>query len=235
MVAHAQPAAHVEGFDRGDAGRAQRGDELEQLDRPVVIGLDVRDLGPEVHREPAQVEERFRGDSLGDRHHFVVGDPELRGLLAGPGVGMRFGRNVGIDADPDVRGLLALPGHGDHDIELRGRLDVEEPDARADRVFQLGRGLADTRKDDGIGLEPGRERAAQLPHRDDVGARAQLLEYLEDAEVAVRLHRVADAVRDVTQGVVQGVVLGPDQVGGVDVHRSPHPIGDRAEQRGVEA
>src|SRR5437879_2629784 len=52
----------------------------------------------------------------------------------------------------------------------------------------------------------------------------------QHADVAVRLDRIADAVRDVLQDVVQGVVLRADQIGAVHVGGRPYTIGDGLQQ-----
>ena len=234
VVADAQPAPDVQRLDRREPRRPQRGHELEQLDGAAMIRLHVRDLRAQVHGEAAQREQRLRGDALSHAHDLVIGDAELRRLLAGLGVGVRLGRDVGIHADAEARPLLEPAPDRDRHVQLGGGLNVHEADADADRFLELGRRLADAREHDRGGIESGRERAPQLAHRDDVRSRPKGLQNLENADVAVGLHRVADAVRYLLERVVQGVVLRADQVGAVDVHGRPHALRDRAEQRGVE-
>jgi len=73
---------------------AERRHQLEQFDGAAVIRLDVGDLGPEVHREPAQREEGLGRHALGHTHDFVVRHAELGGLFPRLGVRMRLGRDV---------------------------------------------------------------------------------------------------------------------------------------------
>jgi hypothetical protein len=201
-----------------------------------MIGSDVRDLRPDVHRQATQLEQRLRRDALRDKDNFVERHTELRRFFPGPRVWVRrLRRDVGVHADADVGRLLEAPRHREQGVELARGFDVDEPDARADRFLELGRGLADPRKHDAVGIESGGEHAAQLPHRDDVGARAELFQHAEHAEVAVRLDRVADAVADALQCVVQGVVLRANQVGAVDVGGGPDAIRDRLKQSWIDA
>jgi len=155
-------------------------------------------------------------------------------VFSGLGVRVRLGRHVRVDADAEARGLLEPPGDRDHRLQLGGGLDVQESHAGADRLFELRGGLPHAGEHDRVCFEAGRESASQLAHGHDVGARAECLEDLQDPDVAVRLHRIADAVRHVFQGVVQGVVLGADQVAAVDVGGGADPLRDGPQQRGIE-
>ena len=180
------------------------------------------------------IAKRLGLDPLRDEDDLVERHPELRGLFPGPRVGVRrLGGDVGVHADPDIGRLLDAPRHGEQGVELARGFDVDETDAGADRFLELGWGLA--RKHDAVRIEPGDEDAAQLAHGDDVGARAELLEHPQDAEVAVRLDRIADAVPDALQRVVQGVVLRANQVGAVDVGGCPNAIRDRLKQSRIDA
>ena len=200
-----------------------------------MVRLDVGDLRADVHRQAAQQQQRLGGDALGDGHYFVVRHTELRRLLAGLGVGMRLGRYVRVHPDADPGLLADALRRGDHRFQLGRRFDVEEADARADRVVQLGGRLPDAGEDDGVGVEPRQQRPPQLAHRHDVRARPQLLEDAQHPDVPVGLDRVADAVADVLEGVVEGVVLSADQVGAVDVGGGTDALPDGAQQRGVKA
>ena len=148
---------------------------------------------------------------------------------------MRLGRDVRVDANAETGALLQLVGRGDHRVQLGGRLDVQEPDARPDRLLELRAGLAHPREHNRRGVESGRECPAQLADGHDIGPGAKRLEHLEDPDIPVGLDRVANAVRHVVQGVVQRVILSPDEVGAVHINRRSDPLRDRAEERRVEA
>src|SRR5689334_5918667 len=96
-----------------------------------------------MHREATQCEERLGRDALGHAHDLVVRHADLRGLLPGLGVRMRLSRDTRVHADAQICTLFQLVRDGDHGVELRGRLNVEEPYAYPDRLFELERGLAD--------------------------------------------------------------------------------------------
>ena len=174
MVAHAQSAADIERFQRGDPGGADRGDQLEQLDRAAVIGRDIGDLRADVHGQPAQQQPRLGGDPLRDRHDFIERNAELRRLLTGLRVRMAVDRDVGIDANPDARRQLDVVGDGRERGELARRLDIDEADPGANRLLDLHRRLSHTGEDDAVGIEPGDPGAPQLAHRHDVGASPEL-------------------------------------------------------------
>src|SRR6266571_2562383 len=87
-----------------------------------------------------------------------------------------------------------------------------------------------TREHDAVWIEPRDPRPAQLANRHDVGARTELPEDTEHAEVAVGFDGEADAVADAVECVVERVVLRANQVGTVDVGRRPDAIRDCLEQ-----
>ncbi len=234
VVADAEPAADVQRLEGVDPRRAQRRHQLEQLGGPARVGLNVMDLGPDVHRERAQHERSLGRDAARHAHHLVERHPKLGGLLARLGVRMRVRADVRIDPNAHRCGLADLARHRDHRVELARRLDVEESHAHADCLRQLVRRLANPRVHERPGIEPGRQRPLQLPRGHDVRARAEALQHAQHAEVAVRLDRIADAVGDALQGVVQRMVLRADQVGAVDVDRRADALRDRAQQRRVE-
>ena len=188
-----------------------------------------------MHREGAQLQRGIGGDSARHLDHLVERDAELGGLLPRLGVRVRAGRDVRIDPDAYAAAQAGAPRRRDHGIELARGFDVEEPDTRADGLLELGRGFSHPGENDAIGRETGRVHPPQLTHGHDVGARAELLQHAQHGEIAIRLDRVADGVRNVLQRVVQCVELGADQVRAVDVRGRAHARRDRLEQRGIEA
>ena len=187
-----------------------------------------------MHRQASQLQQRLGGDAFGDGDDLVVGHAELGRPLTGLGVRMRLGRDVGVHANADPRPLADALRRLDHGVELGGRFDVQKPHPGADRLVQLGGGLPHAGENDRIGVEPREQGPAQLAHRHDVRAGAELLQHAQHADVAVGLDRVADAVADVFEGVVQSVVLGADQIGAVDVGGGPDPLPDGAQQRRIK-
>ncbi len=235
VIPHAEPTAHVERLERRYAERTDRGDQLDELDSAAMVGRDIGDLRADVHRQPAEHEPRLGSDPLGDRHDFVEGNPELGGLFAGLGIGVAVDRDVGVDPNPDPGRQLAVVRDGGERRQLAGRFDVDEADARANRLFDLTRGLAHAGKHDAVGIEPRDAGPAQLSHGHDVGAGAELLQNAKDAEIAVGFDGVADAMPDTVERVVERVVLRANQVGAVDVGRRPDAIRDCLEQSRIES
>ena len=164
MIADAEAAAHIEGLEGIDPRGFQPRHQLDELHGAPVIRLDLGDLRADVHRQPPQLEQRLGADALGDSHDLVVGYAELRRLLSGLRVGVRFGGDVGIDADADARGLADSLRRRDHGLELGRRLDVQKPNARANRLVQLDRRLPHSGEHDGIGVEPPEQGPAQLAY-----------------------------------------------------------------------
>src|SRR3989449_3495469 len=155
VVAHAHAPAYIQRFDRADPRGSERRHQLEQLDGATVIRLDVGELGPEVHREPAQREQRLGRYAPGDAHDLVVGDAELGGLLAGLSVRVRLGRDIRVDADAEARALLESARDRDYRVQLGGGLEGQEPHAGTDRFLELRDGLSDAGEYDRAGFEPG--------------------------------------------------------------------------------
>ena len=67
--------------------------------------------------------------------------------------------------------------------------------------------------------ETGRERPGHFALGNDVGPGAKVAKHPQHAEIAVRLHRKADAVRHRRERLVQLPELPPDDIGVVDVGR----------------
>ena len=119
---------------------------------------------------------------------------------------MGIGIHVRIDAHRDRRGAADNPAPRLDPLKFRFALDVERADAALDAEVDLGVGLADAGEYDASRVAAGPEHALEFTRRDDVEAGAELCQAREDAQVAVRLHRVADAVIDSLERGVQGLV-----------------------------
>ena len=65
-------------------------------------------------------------------------------------------------------------------------------DAGIERRLHLGRCFADPGEDDPLGRHAGGQRAAQLPLRDDVGARAEAGKKAEHGEIGIGLDGITD-------------------------------------------
>ncbi len=187
-----------------------------------------------MHGQPTQHEPRLGGDLLRDRHDLIERNTKLRGLFPGLRVGVAVDRYVGVDPNADPGRQLDIVRNGAERRQLAGRFDVDEADARANRLPDLRCGLAHAGEHDAVGIEPRESGAAQLADRYDIGAGAELLQDAEDAEVAVGFDGIADAMPDAMERVVERVVLRANQIGTVDVGWRPDAIRDRLQQSRIE-
>ena len=186
-----QAAADIEAVDAMAVG-AQLPDQLAHPHDGVAIGIERGELRADMHGHAHHVEV---GQAAGQREGLareIDVDAELVLLAARRDLGVGLGIDVGIDADGDVGLHAELAGDGVQRLELGRALDVDLADARLQRGHQLRRLLADAGIDDALGRDAGRQRAAHLAYRDDVGAGAHLAEQADDRQVAVGLHGVAD-------------------------------------------
>ena len=81
-------------------------------------------------------------------------------------------------------------------LELARRFDVEAEDAGGERRFHFGVALADAGEHDLARIAAGGDDARELAAGHDVEAAAEPREQVEDRERRIRLHRVADEVRN---------------------------------------
>ena len=228
-VADADPATDVE--RRGRMSPAARiSEHLEQSVERRDPRRRLHDLRAEVHRERIEHEGACLVEHGVGVGQLVDRDPELEAALPRADVGMRLGGDVGVDADPDRHPrALGLREHGEP-TQLRHRLDIDVAHARGDGGLQLVIGLPDPAEDDPLGGEPGGERAQQLAARDDIGPRPAVREQPQHREIAVRLHGVADPVRQRAEGRVETGEALADHRGVVHVRGRPHGLGHDAER-----
>src|SRR5262249_38218219 len=116
-------------------------------------------------------------------------------------------------------------------------LDVEREDAELRPELDLLVGLADAGEDDPVRRDSRLHRSAQLVAGDDVDARAERGERLDDREVPVGLHRVADEVRRTlrTERGVEAAEALLDQRAAVDVDGRADLARDPRERQPVAA
>ena len=105
---------------------------------------------------------------------------------------MRRGVDIGIHTDRDRGDQSRLGGHGIDHFEFFLGLDVEAIDSLAQGVVDLAGYLADAGKRAAVGAAAGLEHLEEFASGDDVKASPFLREQIQDGEVAIGLHRVAD-------------------------------------------
>ena len=108
---------------------------------------------------------------------------------------MRVGLDVGIHAQSHAR-LHAAPVRQSVDQrQLRLRFAIENENSGGQRRVDFGRGFADAREYDLLGIAAGLQHAKQLAAGNDVESRSGLGQQPQHGQVAIGLHRVADGVR----------------------------------------
>ena len=130
---------------------------------------------------------------------------------------VHVGVDVGVDAHRDVRRRAERKGDVMDAVELRGRLDIEAPDARAQGEGDVGLGLAHAREDDLRGVPARLERAQDLAAAHAVKARAGRGDELEDAAGGGSLDGVADLVGRVAERVFVGADALLDRGARIDI------------------
>ena len=118
---------------------------------------------------------------------------------------MRLGVDVRIHPQGDGGHPVFHAGHPGDRLELGFTLDVEHQDAGIEPGRDLGVGLAHAREDRLGRVAPGQTDAVELASGDDVEAAAMLGHHLEQAQVRVRFHRIADQGIDLGEGPQQVV------------------------------
>ena len=101
--------------------------------------------------------------------------------------------------------------------------------AGGDRKLELGRGLADTGKQDLVRRNAGCERAMQFAAGHHVGAGAELGKRLQHRLVGVRLHRIADDRLDIGEGVGKHAVVTFERRRRIAIERRAYRARQRAE------
>jgi hypothetical protein len=135
-----------------------------------------------------------RPRAIVERRSVGVSDAEFA-LLEACGyirVGARV--HVGVHAQADRRARAELPRDAVDALELARRFHVEaqnpEPQCSTNLVF----GLADSGENHFCGIAAGCDDPLQLTAGDDVETAAEPAEHVEDREIGIRFHRIADEV-----------------------------------------
>ena len=147
---------------------------------------------------------------------------------------MGLGVDVGVDPQRDRRDFSGGGGHAGDGVELGLALDVEHQDARLQRRQDLLVGLAHPGEDRLARCPPGGLHPDELAAGDHVEPAAMLGQDLEDAQVRVRLDRVADQRINLGKRRLQRLQGLQEHPLAVDVERRPVLLGQLGD-RGVLA
>ncbi len=92
-------------------------------------------------------------------------------------------------------------------LQFGSAFDVERTDTDLQREVDFCTRFADAGENDLGRIATGPEHALEFTARHDVEARAERREQIQDREIAVRLHRITDAMRQRLQSGVEASVL----------------------------
>ena len=206
-------------------------DETQHLARRLAIRLELGDLRADVDVDAVYGDARQRGGVAVERRRVGERDAELALLQSRRDVRMRLRIDVGIHAEAHRGDLSHAGGNGRQVRELARRFDVEAEDAGRERRLHLRFGLADAGEDDLARITADSDHAGELSCGDDVEAAALSCKKIEDGEVGVRFHRVADQVRNRRECRVEGAIRAFQHRLRVDEQGCSEALGERFERR----
>jgi len=217
-IAHPETAAQVQVTDL-DAARGEPIDQRQQAVEGIEEGRQAGQLRADVAVDADHFQVRQLGRAGVDRLGVVDIDAELVLFQPGGDVGMGAGIHVWIDPQGNRRLHAQFGGDLLQTLQLVGGLDVEAVHTDFQRAAHVVASLADAGEDDAARLAAGGEHALQFTARDDVEARAETCQHVQDTEVRVGLDGEADQVRHAFQRIGVSPVLGLDVGAGIDVGR----------------
>lgn len=223
-IVDAQAAADVEVVQH-DAFGVQGVDQFDQAVERFEQRRVVEQLRTDVAIDAGHLQVRQRGGAAVGRQRVVEGHAELVGFQTRRDVGVGLGVDVGVHAQRHARDLAHAAGDLVQAVQLGNRFDVEAQDVVRQRQAHFLDALADARKNHFARIAAGCEHAQQFAARDDVEAGALAREQVEDRQVGIGLHRVADECVAPRASVGVGAEIGQQRR--LRIH-----IGGRAELRG---
>jgi hypothetical protein len=218
-----------------DTRSVERVDELEYLLQCADEWLHFGDLRADVHVDAGDPHAGERRCLAIQRKGFVVGDTELALAQSRGDVGMGLGVDVRIDAQRNGGLAPHVARNPVQAFDFAVGLHVEAQDSGGERGAHLGFGLAHPGEDSLRRGAAGGEHPRQLATRYDIEAGAKPGKQVEDGEVGICLHRVAD--QHVPPGASRGEFVPCGLEGGprVDVARRAELLGDGLERHRFDA
>ena len=223
-VVDPQTAAHVQVMDV-DAFRRQLVDELEQLVRRLHKGIQFSELRADMAIHPLDLDVGHGRRLAVDGGRLFDGDAELVLLEAGGDIGVRACVDVRVDPHRDPRLLAHAACDPVQALQLGFGLQVEAEDLFFQRKAHLGFALGDAGEDHLGRITARRQHPGQLAAGDDVKARTEACQQIEQGQVGVGLDRVADQVGNVASRLVEGMPVAFQGGAGVDIERSAVLVG----------
>ena len=101
-----------------------------------------------MHVQTDNADVRLSDNLLGEFQHGIDVQAELDAFDAGVGLGMRFGRQIGIDVQGHQGSAAQRMGHFAERRQFAFTFNIEEKDIVEQRLTHFGIGLADPGEDD---------------------------------------------------------------------------------------
>src|SRR5439155_26879700 len=217
-------AADVEKLDL-DAMSSKPFCHAEDFIQRLQERLDRQNLRADVAGDAPDLEVRRRRGAPVELDGLLFGDAELVNRLSGGNIRVGLGGYIRVDADGDPRGLSCSatpaggsePGATFNQLELARRLDVKHQDACFEARVHLRRSLAHAGEDDAVRIGSHLARPSELTAGHNVKPRARVAEDFENFQIGVRLDRVAEQARNVTQALRDAAKVIEDSRLAVDV------------------
>ena len=213
-IANAEPAAEIETPD-GDAIGLQHARELGDAAKGAAVRVQVAQLRADMHRNPFHRQAGKPGSLVEESRRLGPGDTELVGLATRADLVERAGVHIGIDPERNGRGQAEARCDARQAADFRCALAIDLEDAAPERGLHFRVGLADAREDDLLRRNARCKRAPELTLRNDIRTRSEAGQQAQHRQVAVRLHRIADARRG--QRRLEFPIGGLDGVGGIHI------------------
>ncbi|MNS67799.1 hypothetical protein D3C72_1010610 [compost metagenome] len=217
--------AHVQVMDVDAFGR-QLVNELQQLVGRFHKGIELGELGADMAIHPLDLDVGHGRRLAVDGGRLLDGDAELVLLEAGGDIGVSARIDIRVDPYRDPRLLAHAASDPVQALQLGFRLQVEAEDLFLQREAHLGLALGDAGEDHLGRIPPRRQHPGQLPAGDDVKARAQARQQVEQGQVGVGLDRVADQMGNVARSLIEGVPVALKSGARVDIQRGAVLVGE---------
>ncbi len=152
------------------------------------------------------------------------GTPNLFSLSPVEMYGWVLGSTSGLTRNARLTGMLEFGRDLGNALKFAARFDIDAAHPGADRAHQFSAGFANAREDHVRGARACRQHALEFAARDDVEARAEMLQDAQDGKVVIGLHRVMHTVATRTESRIVGAPIGFELLPRIDIAR-------RAERR----
>jgi len=169
--------------------------ELQESPQTDFVRLEFRDLRPDVHVEAQQPDVLHFQGTLGDNQRLVEWNSKLHSLDAGARVRMRsVHHDFRIHSERHRRLHLHFTGNRIQELELIGRLHVDQQNSERQSLLELASRLAYSAENDVGAAIAGRFCAVELAAGNNVEASSKLSQDLKNSQAGIGLDAVVKAM-----------------------------------------